>query len=233
MVPGQRQCSGIAVTLLVLWRFGLTRPQMQLFTSVALGAALVVTALLLVFRSRIVAWFARTPARNPRFSTCSGLVCVRHGLSAGANRMQTRGPSGEVSCFPAEVKGPEADQGGLEKAHPFSLRDQWFESISLQRRVGCELGYCKGGPATSFRGRHKRVRDSNAAPHSDDVRTGGTAVDADGQSEHVSLATRPGHAGHQVETDISLLRSETTVKTRPRLAPTDWSAETAAGATST
>src|SRR6516165_4041873 len=49
--------------------------------------------------------------------------------------MQTPGPSGEVSCFPAEVKGPEADQGGLEKAHPFSLRDQWFESISLQRRV--------------------------------------------------------------------------------------------------
>src|SRR6516225_8867273 len=38
--------------------------------------------------------------------------------------MQTPGPSGEVSCFPAEVKGPEADQGGLEKAHPFSLRDE-------------------------------------------------------------------------------------------------------------
>ena len=74
---------------------------------------------------------------------------------------------------------------------------------------------------------------SNATPHSDDVRTISTAIDADGQSEHVSLATRPGHAGHQVETDISLLRSETTVKTRPRLAPTDWSAETAAGATST
>ena len=37
--------------------------------------------------------------------------------------------------LPAEVKGPEADQGGLEMAHPFSLRDQWFESISLQRRV--------------------------------------------------------------------------------------------------
>ena len=28
----------------------------------------------------------------------------------------------------------EVDQGGLEKASPFSLRDQWFESISLQRR---------------------------------------------------------------------------------------------------
>ena len=93
MVPGQRQCSGIAVTLLVLWRFGLTRPQMQLFTSVALGAALVVTALVLVFRPRIVAWFARTPARNPRFSTCSGLVCVRHELSAGGNGIRTRGPA--------------------------------------------------------------------------------------------------------------------------------------------
>jgi uncharacterized protein len=46
-----------AVTLLVLWRFGLTRPEMQHFTSVALGAALVMTALALVFRPRIVAWF--------------------------------------------------------------------------------------------------------------------------------------------------------------------------------
>ena len=35
----------------------------------------------------------------------------------------------------AEVKGPKVDQGGLEKANPFSLRDQWFESISLQQRV--------------------------------------------------------------------------------------------------
>src|SRR6516162_755869 len=57
-------------------------------------------------------------------------------------------------------------------------RNRKFESMSLQRRVGCELGYCKGGPAASFRGRHKRVRDSNAAPHSDDVRTGSTAVAA-------------------------------------------------------
>ena len=32
-----------ALTLLILWRFGLSRPQMQRFTSVALGAALVVT----------------------------------------------------------------------------------------------------------------------------------------------------------------------------------------------
>jgi hypothetical protein len=67
--------------------------------------------------------------------------------------------------------------------------------MSLQRRVGCELGYCKGGPAASFRGRHKRVRDSNAAPHSDDVRTGSTAVDADGQSEHVSRGAAASRVG--------------------------------------
>jgi hypothetical protein len=34
------------------------------------------------------------------------------------------------------VKGPEVDQGGLEKASPFSLPDQWFESISLQPSSG-------------------------------------------------------------------------------------------------
>ena len=79
-------------------------------------------------------------------------------------------------------------QSAQEKAATtsFTASAYWkFESSPLQRRVGCELGYCKGGPAASFRGRHKRVRDSNAAPHSDDVRTGSTAVDADGQSEHV------------------------------------------------
>jgi hypothetical protein len=32
----------------------------------------------------------------------------------------------------------------------------------------------------------QRVHDSNAAPHSDDVRTSSTAVDAEGQNEHVS-----------------------------------------------
>jgi hypothetical protein len=52
-------------------------------------------------------------------------------LVAGANWIQTPGPSDEVKLLPAEVKGPEVDQGGLEKASPFSLRNQWFESISL------------------------------------------------------------------------------------------------------
>ena len=52
--------------------------------------------------------------------------------------------------LPAEVNGPEVDQGGLEKANPFS-RDQWFESISLQRRVRCEPIFPPGpkaGPKT-------------------------------------------------------------------------------------
>ena len=53
----------------------------------------------------------------------------------------------------------------------------------------------KGGPAASFRGRHKRVRDSNAAPHSDDVRTGSTAAGADGQSEHVSRGAAASRVG--------------------------------------
>jgi hypothetical protein len=35
----------------------------------------------------------RTPARKPRFSTYSGVVCVRHGLSAGGTRIRTLGPA--------------------------------------------------------------------------------------------------------------------------------------------
>src|SRR5215475_12906076 len=42
------------------------------------------------------------------------------------------------------------DQGGLEKANPFSLRDQWFESISLQRRV-------RLSPGAAFEGREPRL----------------------------------------------------------------------------
>ena len=55
-------------------------------------------------------------------------------LFGGANRRQT---PGRGKLLPAEVKGPDVDQGGLENANPFSLRDQWFESISLLRGV-CE-----------------------------------------------------------------------------------------------
>ena len=36
---------------------------------------------------------------------------------------------------------------------------------------------------------------SNATPHSDDVRTGSTAVDADGQSEHVSRGAAASRGG--------------------------------------
>jgi hypothetical protein len=35
--------------------------------------------------------------------------------------------------LPAEVKGREVDQGGLEKVSPVALRNQWFESFSLQQ----------------------------------------------------------------------------------------------------
>ena len=38
---------------------------------------------------------------------------------------------------------------GLLRKAPVLGRDRLFESVFLQRRVGCELGYCKGGPAAS------------------------------------------------------------------------------------
>jgi uncharacterized protein len=64
-----------AVTLLVLWRFGLSRPQMQHFTSVALGAALVVTALVVVFRPRIVGWFgSRIGEPSPSLAAMATVV---------------------------------------------------------------------------------------------------------------------------------------------------------------
>ena len=78
-----------------------------------------------------------------------------------------------ASCLRSRVSHCTGRAGDFcVKPRLHRTRNLKFESISLQRRVGCELGYCKGGPAASFRGRHKRVRDSNAAPHSDDVRTG-------------------------------------------------------------
>jgi uncharacterized membrane protein YfcA len=61
-----------AMTLLVLWRFGLTRPEMQHFISAAFGAALVMTALVLVFRPRIVAWFAGRVGEPPPSPAPSG-----------------------------------------------------------------------------------------------------------------------------------------------------------------
>jgi uncharacterized membrane protein YfcA len=48
-----------AVTLLVLSHYDLHSGTMQHFLSVALGAALVLTALVVILRPRIVAWFAR------------------------------------------------------------------------------------------------------------------------------------------------------------------------------
>jgi hypothetical protein len=44
--------------------------------------------------------------------------------------------------LPAEVKTPEVDQGGLEKACPFSLRNQGFESIPSSGESGANLTFC-------------------------------------------------------------------------------------------
>src|SRR5262245_36273049 len=51
------------------------------------------------------------------------------------------------------------DQGGLEKANPFSLRDQWFESISLQRGVRCEPDFLR------LRGRCRPSRRPISSPN--------------------------------------------------------------------
>ena len=74
------------------------------------------------------------PSRRPRYRCIpprSEVRLTRRRSKPGSNsRSLWRG-----KLFPAEMKEPEANQGGLEKGSPFSLRNQWFESISLQRRV--------------------------------------------------------------------------------------------------
>ena len=51
----------------------------------------------------------RTPARNPRFSTCSGLVCVRHGLSAGESWIRTSVPNDRLWALSwTPCNGPNA-----------------------------------------------------------------------------------------------------------------------------
>jgi hypothetical protein len=37
------------------------------------------------------------------------------------------------------------ERGDLEKSRPLALRDRWFESISLQRRVHCEPDFLGHG----------------------------------------------------------------------------------------
>ena len=44
--------------------------------------------------------------------------------------------------------GPDSDEP--TKTVAYLARNRKFESISLQGRVGCELGFCKGGPAGSM-----------------------------------------------------------------------------------
>jgi len=89
-----------------------------------------------------------------------GRVCsVAFGLIARRVGRVTR--IAMVGCASGRTRTIERDTKGA-KTRFIAPAYGKFESSSLQRRVGCELGYCKGGPATSFRGRHKRVRDSNA-----------------------------------------------------------------------
>jgi uncharacterized protein len=64
-----------AATLLVLSQFDLRGPPLQHFFSVALGAALIVTALAVILRPRITAWFAATVG-EPRPGAVAGLTIM-------------------------------------------------------------------------------------------------------------------------------------------------------------
>jgi len=91
----------------------------------------------------------RTPARNPRFSTCSGLVCVRHGLSAGGEWIRTSGSAMRLSS-PTErpwSRPPDlAVSGGALNGHlttpiggrPATRRLTRREDRSAQLRRGPE-----------------------------------------------------------------------------------------------
>jgi hypothetical protein len=68
-----------ALTLLVLSHFDLNTRSMAHFFSVALGAALVLTALAVIFRPRIAAWFARRVG-EPRPSTAAILTVATGAL---------------------------------------------------------------------------------------------------------------------------------------------------------
>ncbi|HZU90294.1 MAG TPA: sulfite exporter TauE/SafE family protein [Stellaceae bacterium] len=68
-----------AMTLLILSRYDLDSRPMQRFISIGLGGALVVTALAVIFRPRIVAWFDRRvgapqPATAAMLTVAIGIV---------------------------------------------------------------------------------------------------------------------------------------------------------------
>jgi uncharacterized protein len=70
---------GAAVTLLILGRYDLSSRAAQHFLSVALGAALLVTALAVIFRPRLVAWLARrvgepTPTTTTILTVATGAL---------------------------------------------------------------------------------------------------------------------------------------------------------------
>lgn len=81
-IVGSLACGSVpaaAVTLLILTQYDLSSRAMQHFLSIALGAALVVTALAVILRPRIVAWLARwvgepTPATATMLTVATGAL---------------------------------------------------------------------------------------------------------------------------------------------------------------
>jgi len=74
----------------------------------------------------------RTPARKPRFSTCSGPVCVRHGLSAGGRWIRTISPATEKLSVRARHWLPRGSATSERLRIPSGKK---FESGFLQQRL--------------------------------------------------------------------------------------------------
>ena len=60
-------------------------------------------------------------------------------LAAGGRWIRTIGTAQETTLFAAPVRSPQF--AFRNKNRLFRARDRWFESISLQQGVTCELGY--------------------------------------------------------------------------------------------
>ena len=95
----------------------------------------------------------RTPARNPRFSTCSGLVCVRHGLSAGESWIRTSVPNDRLWALSwTPCNGPNArviDLSAMASAMASSYNVAMEVGSAGAGRVRIETGSFSPAPPPS------------------------------------------------------------------------------------
>jgi hypothetical protein len=113
-----------AVTLLILSRYNVSSPSMQQFFSMALGAALLATAVAMMFRPRIIAWFGRrigeprpAVARTLTVVTGVGLGMVVSITSVGAGAL---GVTALVLLYP-RLPTPRIVGSDIAHAVPLTL----------------------------------------------------------------------------------------------------------------